>query len=219
MPMTKRLYSDAVVALGGQCFGEDWERRFADLVGAHRLRPYHSWQHIREVLGWVYTLLLCQEDQSDDTDLAILSLAAFYHDAIYDTNQRKGGMTNEEASAMWATSDLAALGVDSEAIAEITRLIRLTSRHQTMPHDRLGQVIIDADLAILASPEARYLAYSKAIRVEYGWVDDLAYAKGRGEVLRQFLDRERIFYSPLMDEARARQNLSEEIRRLASGEF
>lgn len=154
-----------------------------------------------------------EEDTITANELAILTLADCYHDAAYETRP-KTGFTNEEESGMLATAALIALGVDGESIAEVTRLIWLTARHRTMPHDRLGQIMIDGDLAILASPKQEYLEYASAIRQEYAWADTVSYVSGRVKVLREFLSRDRLFFSQALDEERGRANLTAEIEGL-----
>jgi predicted metal-dependent HD superfamily phosphohydrolase len=55
------------------------------------------------------------------------------------------------------------------------------------------------------------------VRREYEWVDEEGWRKGRGELLRGFLGRERIFYSELfwgLLEEQARGNLERAVARL-----
>lgn len=181
---------------------------FADLVRRYSdpVRHYHTLDHIRAVLDTVALL-------SPDASLP-LWLAAWLHDAVYDPR----AADNEERSADLARSMLPSLNVAGEAIEETARLILLTRRHETDPADVSGQVLLDADLAILAAPGEQYDAYAAAIRREYAWVSDGDFRAGRRRILEAFLARPRIYHTPAMrqqGEARARANLAREVAGLA----
>ena len=179
---------------------------FADLVARYGepSRHYHTLDHIRAVLGHVDALW-------PDAPLA-LELAAWLHDVVYDSR----AADNEERSADYARALLPALGVAESTIDETARLILLTRSHEADPDDRAGQILRDADLAILASDEATYDAYADAIRREYAWVPEPDYRAGRRRVLERFLARPRIFFTMEMIEAepQARANMAREIARL-----
>jgi predicted metal-dependent HD superfamily phosphohydrolase len=109
------------------------------------------------------------------------------------------------------------LHVPAATVAAVAQLIVQTKTHHVSSKDRDGCVLLDADLAILGAPAADYRAYARAIRQEYAWVPDEHYRTGRQEVLRSFLQRERIYKTEQLhqeSEAQARRNLEEEIRRL-----
>ena len=181
---------------------------FSALVERHKGRPYHSWEHVARVVQVARRLLSAGGQTTEDTD--VVCIAAFYHDAVYET----GANDNEWRSAEVAASDLERCC--ARGIGEVERLILLTQHHRTSENDFRGQALIDADLEIFAAPATEYDAYAQAIRREYHWVTDEAYAKGRASVLQAFLDRPRIFFSPQLDEARARANLRRELSRLES---
>jgi predicted metal-dependent HD superfamily phosphohydrolase len=72
-------------------------------------------------------------------------------------------------------------------------------------------------LAILGSAAEVYARYEQAIRQEYEWVEVSVYRTKRGEVLRSFLDRDRIYgtdYFHQRLEGQARKNLEWAINRL-----
>ncbi len=97
-------------------------------------------------------------------------------------------------------------------------MILLTKAHHAEPDDRDGQVLLDADLAILGAEESRYDEYAAAIRREYAWVPDEAYRTGRRGVLETFLKKPRIYFTDtlfFLREERARKNLAKEIERLS----
>jgi predicted metal-dependent HD superfamily phosphohydrolase len=136
-------------------------------------RHYHDREHLAEVLDAVDLL----GDLA--TDLPAVRLAAWFHDAVY--AGRPGD--DEEASAVVAGQVLAALRVPARRVAEVVRLVRLTARHDPADDDLDGQVLCDADLAILAAPPDRYARYCRAVRAEYAQVPDDAFRAGRAAVL------------------------------------
>jgi predicted metal-dependent HD superfamily phosphohydrolase len=184
------------------------DAKFADLVGRYResQRHYHTVEHILAVLHEVERLWGENPPQS-------LLLAAWLHDIIY--NPRAND--NEEASAELARDWLTDARRSIELIREVSRLILLTKTHLVEAQDRLGAVLLDADLAILGSEPAAYQRYAEAIRREYAHVPKEAYCQGRAAILEKFLLRERIYNTEAMIsrcELSARANLSAEIAQL-----
>ena len=99
-------------------------------------------------------------------------------------------------------------------VAEVARLVRLTGTHDPGPGDRNGEVLCDADLAVLAGAPADYARYAAAVREEYAFVPDDAFRDGRAAVLRQLLDLPRLFRTPHGRdrwEPAARHNLRSEL--------
>jgi predicted metal-dependent HD superfamily phosphohydrolase len=142
-------------------------------------------------------------------------LAAWMHDAVYDP--RALGDANERDSAEFAAGLLATLGVPDEVAAEVARLVGLTAGHATEPDDPDGELLCDADLAILASGDEVYAAYTAAIRREYAHVPDDAFRGGRTQVLKALLELPSIYrLAPLRAawEERARANLARELAEL-----
>ncbi|MBD9700909.1 HD domain-containing protein [Streptomyces sp. ID01-12c] len=171
-------------------------------------RKYHTLDHLTAVLDRIEVL----EDHAADPDL--VRLAAWFHDAVYLPERSE----NEERSARLAERALREAGVPEERTAEVARLVRLTVTHDPADDDPNGQVLCDADLAILAAPPEAYAAYTAAVREEYGFVPDDAFRTGRGAVLRQLLDLPRLFRTPYGQrewEDRARENLRSELAELA----
>jgi predicted metal-dependent HD superfamily phosphohydrolase len=188
------------------------ERLFAELVEAYSApeRSYHNLDHVCSVLGAVET----QADLA--RDLAALRFAAWFHDAVYDPR----AADNEERSAAWAERALSELGIARPTVEAVRRLILLTRSHRVEPDDTDGAIFLDADLFILGMSEAAYRDYARGIRQEYAWVPDEAYRAGRGRVLRSFLERERIYTTPVMFaafERPARRNVEAELRELERG--
>ncbi|MGW4644741.1 HD domain-containing protein [Sphaerisporangium sp. NPDC004334] len=106
-------------------------------------------------------------------------------------------------------------GLDARRIAEVARLVRVTAGHDPAPGDRDGEVLCDADLAVLAAPG--YGAYARAVREEYRHVPDEAFRAGRARVLRDLLAAPTLYRTPLareLWEAGARSNMRAELARL-----
>lgn len=168
-------------------------------------RAYHGVDHLRAVLAVI------DENADRAADPAAVRLAAWFHDAVYDPLR----MDNEEASALLAEATLPELGVQPNRVAEVARLVRLTASHDPVPGDRNGGLLVDADLAILASPPETYRAYTLAVRCEYAHLDDATFAVGRTGVLNNLLGLTRLFHTPTLRERwedLARQNVAHELR-------
>ncbi|MGW0814324.1 HD domain-containing protein [Streptomyces viridiviolaceus] len=173
-------------------------------------RHYHTLTHLTAVLHRVDEL----EEYADDPD--VVRLAAWFHDAVYLPDRSE----NEERSARLAERALPEAGVSGAKTAEVARLVRLTVGHDPADGDRNGQVLCDADLAVLASSPSAYAAYAAAVRQEYHFVPDDAFRTGRAAVLRQLLDLPRLFRTPHGQrewEATARYNIAGELEMLSPG--
>ncbi|MGW0364297.1 HD domain-containing protein [Streptomyces sp. NPDC002990] len=172
-------------------------------------RRYHTTAHLADVLTRIDVLA------PHAADPAAVRLAAWFHDAVY----RPDRSENEERSAALAERALTELGIDAARTAEVARLVRLTVTHDPAPGDTDGEVLCDADLAVLAGAPAAYEAYVAAVRAEYAFVPDDAFRTGRAAVLRQLLDLPRLFRTPYGSErweAPARANLAAELAALTS---
>ncbi|MFE5045606.1 hypothetical protein ACFRAI_04530 [Streptomyces sp. NPDC056637] len=167
-------------------------------------RRYHTTTHLKAVLDRIDVL----EDHADDP--ALVRLAAWFHDAVYLPERS----TNEDRSARLAERALAEAGLTEQQVDEVSRLVVLTVTHDPDEDDRNGEVLCDADLAILAASPGAYAAYAAAVREEYGFVPDEPFREGRAAVLRQLLALPRLFRTPYGAahwEERARENLTAEL--------
>lgn len=178
------------------------------LLRRHRepQRHYHTAQHVQALLGHL--------DLLDPLADPALRLAGFYHDAVYDSPVAAGSESNEERSALLAQQELAAC--DADLVARVASLIRATDGHHLVPVAGAAE-FLDADLSILGAEPRVYDLYSKQIRKEYGHVTNTDYRVGRPLVLRQFLERETLFFTPAAQslwEAAARRNLTRELQTL-----
>ncbi|MET9549606.1 hypothetical protein ABZY36_30505 [Streptomyces sp. NPDC006627] len=181
--------------------------RFADNLLARWAEPqrrYHTVDHLTAVLDHIDVL----EDHADDAEL--VRLAAWFHDAVYAPDRSQ----NEERSARLAERALPEAGLSAARTAEVARLVRLTVTHDPAEGDRNGEVLCDADLAILAAAPDAYAAYAAAVREEYAFVPDEAFRTGRAAVLRQLLGLPHLFRTPhgaAEWETAARENLMTEL--------
>ncbi|GGL07074.1 hypothetical protein Sme01_12060 [Sphaerisporangium melleum] len=124
-----------------------------------------------------------------------------------------GGSRRSPGGARPATGPL-----DGRRVAEVARLVRLTAGHDPAPGDRDGEVLCDADLAVLAGPG--YDAYARAVRQEYRHVPDDAFRAGRARVLDGLLALPSLYRTPPARErweAAARRNLRAELAELRDG--
>ncbi|WP_206444006.1 hypothetical protein [Nocardioides turkmenicus] len=172
-------------------------------------RRYHDRRHLSEVLDRIEEL----QEEGERFDPLTVTLAAFFHDSVYD-----GERDAEERSASWAEDALAA-HLDADTVAEVARLVRLTETHDPEPDDHSGRVLSDADLAILAAPAERYAEYSATVREEYKHLSDEEFRVGRAQVLERLLEKESLFSTPFARiswEAAARANIAAELEALNS---
>lgn len=170
-------------------------------------RRYHDLRHLQEVLAALDVLT------EPGTPPPAVRLAVWFHDAVY--LARPGD--DEEDSALLATEVLTGLDVPARTVADVARLVRLTTVHEPGPDDGAGALLVDADLAILAADPDRYRQYATAVRAEYAHVPDDAFAAGRAAVLDRLLQHPALFHTARGRaewEPAARANLSAELSRL-----
>jgi predicted metal-dependent HD superfamily phosphohydrolase len=186
--------------------GAETRRLGAELV-AHYGEPhrrYHTRDHLVAVLD------LVDELAGAAADADAVRLAAWFHDAVYDPKRDD----NEERSARLARRMLADTDLPPDRIEEVARLALLTRTHAPSAGDANGQVLCDADLAILAAGPADYAAYAAAVREEYSFVPDEVFTAGRADVLASLLELPSLFHTPAARErfeATARHNLETEL--------
>ena len=163
-------------------------------------RKYHTLQHLHECLDLLAPATAAAARPCE------VEVALWFHDAIYDVRRSD----NEERSADWASAAVAAAGV-AAAIVERIRSLVLATKHTGSPGSDDERLLVDIDLAILGAPAQRFAEYERQIRAESSWVPQPLFDEKRGAILRSFLDRERIFATPLFHsrfEAAARVNLA-----------
>ena len=174
-------------------------------------RHYHGLAHIEAMLASAtgYRHLL--------HDPEAVEAAIWFHDAIYDSRAKD----NEAKSAALAESKLAGRAQPAR-LARILAMIDATATHQMPPFEDKNAaddaaLFLDMDLAILGAEPEAFDAYEKAVRREYGWVEEPMWRAGRAAVLKNFLARPHIFGTePFRErfEAQARKNLSRSLQAL-----
>lgn len=177
-------------------------------------RTYHTGAHVQACLR-LYDGVRALAWRGSEIECALL-----YHDAIYDPQSRE----NEARSAALARADLERAGCAEDVIARIERAILATRTHELegAPGDEPRMLtdialVLDLDLAVLASDVKTYGVYSDGVRREYAHVSDALYRKGRGAFLRRILTRDRWYWTDELHarfEARARSNVRRELKRL-----
>lgn len=197
-----------------RCQGEDPDAPDPAAYGRELLarwaepqRRYHTLDHLVAVLARATELTVYAQDPD------AVALAAWFHDVVY----RPDRSENEERSAALAERALTEAGVDAEQVAEVARLVRLTVDHDPAEGDADGEVLCDADLAVLAGDPAAYAAYAAAVREEYAFVPDEDFRAGRADVLRRLLALPRLFrteYGHERWEPVARRNVGTELELL-----
>jgi predicted metal-dependent HD superfamily phosphohydrolase len=193
---------DRWVALAGphtRHIGTELDQRYGE---PHR--RYHTRAHLAAVLDLVDELA----GHAENPDA--VRLAAWFHDAVYDPERAD----NEERSARLAARMLADTDLPEAVVARVVRLVELTAAHAPEEDDRDGQVLCDADLAVLGAEPEEYAAYAAAVREEYAFVPDEFFRAGRAEVLNGLLALPRLFHTPAARERfeeRARNNMRTEL--------
>ncbi|MFZ6719643.1 hypothetical protein [Undibacterium sp. Ji49W] len=173
-------------------------------------RSYHNFSHIQALLQHADKM------KAEIRDFAVVALAIWFHDIIYDTR----ASNNELKSAELAGEILSRLEIDVLVIPKVQQCILATARHEVpqfknQAHDL--PLFLDLDIAILGAVPDMYQQYSQAIRHEYRWVMAPMYRTGRVKVLKRFAEREQLFFTPGMAsrlDTQARANLQWEIKKL-----
>lgn len=191
--------------------------RSADDLGAALIAAYGE-PH-RRYHGHAHILFLLDEIDrraASLTNLTLVRLAAWLHDAIYDPLAKD----NETRSADWARRDLVAYGLPAADAEAVAVLINKTTSHHAGEATADEALFLDMDFAILGAPRAVYDVYAANIRAEYAAVPEQAFRAGRTAFLKGVLRQDRMFRTALYEAEyadMARANLTREIARLESG--
>ena len=193
-------------------FVPDAARREAELqrlAAAYQAptRHYHTLQHLANLLHRLDAVAL--------QDRAVVELAVWFHDAVY--NALKSD--NEARSAAEALAFLKNSALEPARQQRVAFLIHRTANHTQPqpPADADLLAFLDADLSILGAPADVYREYARQIRREYRRVPLLLYRPGRRKVLAAMLAAPELFRTPEMRaelDAAARRNLQAELNEL-----
>ena len=186
-------------------------------------RAYHNMMHVEDVLSSLDFLMAADTQPKEesnisfsDKDVSITTLAAFFHDVIYNPKSS----TNEKDSAelfLAFASELYNAIVDdiSSSSREKTNDNTKHNMHETLPSNKMiSQVeqciiatathiasankaresnntliatFLDGDMSILGKDTERYNTYASQIRNEYEFVERTIYCEKRAEILESFL--------------------------------
>ena len=168
-------------------------------------RAYHNLTHVQDVFSSLDLLLV----DDDIADTAIVTLATFFHDVIYNPQSS----TNEQDSAdlfLNFVSDLMNgmqrtgnesippahfdISTESNVVSQIKQCIIATATHIHSAHQAhmsqngtLLSAFLDADMSILGKDTNTYDKYASSIRKEYEFVERSMYCEKRAEILTSFL--------------------------------
>lgn len=187
---------------------EDNRETFEALIAAYseKRRHYHTVEHVSACLDHLDRYR--QEVQFPNE----VEIALWFHDAIY----KALSGDNERKSADWAASFLSGHGASKIKVRRVHRLIMAT-KHDAPARTNDEAVLVDIDLSILGTDPASYRVYEDRVRKEYSLVPFFLYRRKRAEVLRNFLERKRIYTSgcfPDHMDNQARDNLSSAVAAL-----
>jgi predicted metal-dependent HD superfamily phosphohydrolase len=193
--------------------GRESAHWFDTVLGMHRApgRYYHDVRHVT----WVVRHITAISSRHGASDEGAIVAAGFFHDAVYDPTRTD----NETESAALADRALIEIGWQAPRRDAVAAMVIATADHDVDAADADTQVLLAADLAVLASEPARYGDYTIAVRKEYGHVSDDVWRVGRAAVLHSLLDRPRLFAPRLQLgewERRARANITSELAQLSS---
>lgn len=200
----KKNYSEALKTLSSEVSEELVEVAFAELTVLYSdsSRAYHNINHIKDCFANLAQF--SRENNISDSQFAILTLAIWYHDSIYDTKSA----TNEEASVKFFTKHSKLLKLKPKAVKEISTLILETKTHDSSTPN--SELFLDIDLSILGASSADFNDYERNIRKEYSWVPEKDFARERKKLMNRLAKRKRIFKTEFFHsklEKQAKRNL------------
>ena len=178
-------------------------------------RQFHTKNHL-------IRLLTCLDHFTNTSQQpAVLTVAAWYHGVITQSQTRAKNTTNYEnypASADFALTRLAEMGLQKELAIRVGELILMLEGRQPPPDDLDACVFVDASMSYLGASPQDYRSYCQLMQAEMDTMEPLRYARLRRSLISKLLARDAIFRSPLGsgNENAARQNLEGEYAKLST---
>lgn len=178
-------------------------------------RQFHTKNHL-------IRLLTCLDHFTNTSQQpAVLTVAAWYHGVITQSQTRAKNTTNYEnypASADFALTRLAEMGLQKELAIRVGELILMLEGRQPPPDDLDACVFVDASMSYLGASPQDYRSYCQLMQAEMDTMEPLRYARLRRSLISKLLARDAIFLSPLGsgNENAARQNLEGEYAKLST---
>lgn len=187
---------------------DDGAALFMQLLEAYRQphRAYHTVAHLEDCLHQ-FDIAHMEAEHPAEVEVAL-----WFHDAVYDLK----ATDNEAQSTLWALQALHQSGVSAAVSDRIAAMI-LATTHDCPPETNDCALLLDIDLSILGQSPEIFAVYEDRIRREYHWVPQAEYRVGRTAILKRFLARSSIYYTPFFRErleVHARCNLEQLIVRL-----
>ncbi|WP_147471016.1 HD domain-containing protein [Varibaculum vaginae] len=178
-------------------------------------REFHTTSHL-------IRLLTCLDHFTNASQQpAVLTVAAWYHGVITQSQTRARNTTNYEnypASSDFALDRLLQLGAQKENAIRVGELILMLEGRQPPSDDLDACIFVDAAISYLGASPQDYRSYCQLMRAEMDAMEQLRYARLRRSLISKLLARDTIFHSPLGsgNENAARQNLEGEYAKLSA---
>ena len=178
-------------------------------------RQFHTKNHL-------IRLLTCLDHFTNTSQQpAVLTVAAWYHGVVTQSQTRAKNTTNYEnypASADFALTRLSEMGLQKELAIRVGELILMLEGRQPPPDDLDACVFVDASMSYLGASPQDYRSYCQLMQAEMDTMEPLRYARLRRSLISKLLARDAIFLSPLGsgNENAARQNLEGEYAKLST---
>lgn len=167
-------------------------------------RFYHTIEHLEELLAF-------EDDGMLNFERPYYVLATVYHDYVYEAVP---DAQNEARSAAAYIVDAERIGISRGVHGAVIDAILHTDHKEYPTSTRVAQSLVEADLAILASPWERYDRYRRDVRKEWAHVSDRDFRAGRRSFLEGMLAKPVLFRQfPLLD-GPARENMTRELELL-----
>ena len=211
-------FVDAMQEIGASAPVPLLEAEARDLISRWNAkgRILHNTRHL------IKTLARIDEIASTAHDPDVLRVALWYQGAVlnrsFDVFQRGTNSDEQEFSALYhARSRMETLGLSEDVISRVQELMMALFTHRADPSDMAAQVLIDADLGMLAVSPQDFKRFRESLREECPDLCDTDYVRARRLAIKKILAREQIFHSPLALawEESARANLEAESAKLA----
>lgn len=136
-------------------------------------RHYHNIDHLFDTLKSIESKF--KDGEIDENEQLILSIAALFHDVIYDPESN----INEEESIQYYKNNVNKLNLDQRVINIIT-----STKFRKEPDERLCRIFWNIDNSILKSDINGLLDYEKKIRKEFQFVEYSSYKEERINFLK-----------------------------------
>ena len=211
-------FVDAMQEIGASAPVPLLEAEARDLISRWNAkgRILHNTRHL------IKTLARIDEIASTAHDPDVLRVALWYQGAVlnrsFDVFQPGTNSDEQEFSALYhARSRMETLGLSEDVISRVQELMMALFTHRADPSDMDAQVLIDADLGMLAASPQDFKRFRESLREECPDLCDTDYVRARRLAIKKILAREQIFHSPLALawEESARANLEAESAKLA----